>query len=442
MKFCRLLIFGFFATCWAGIALAEDLAAVTRPEQLGFSPQRLKRITEAYQGYVDRGALPGAVLLIARGDKLAYVEAIGYQDRETKTAMKKDAIFRLASMTKPIVSVAAMMLVEEGKLDLIKPVAAYLPEFKEVKVGVEEIDPVTGKPNLRLDTPRRAMTVQDLMRHTSGLVYGQFGDRLVHLAYREAKVMDRGQSLAELVTKLAKLPLANHPGEVWEYSMSVDVLGRVIEVVSEMELDRFIAERITKPLGMTSTDFYVHEPDIARLAQAQPGADGKPPALPDVTQKPRWLSGGGGMVSSAADYLRFSAMLLNDGEYGGVRLLSPHTVRLMTSNALPPGIAYTERARRLVSDTTPSPEMGQGFGLGFAVRIAPGHNPLPGSVGTYYWNGAWGTGFFVDPQEKLIAMQLIQMPFPEGAPYRRAFRNLTYSALTGAEVGAEAAVRR
>src|SRR5258705_6509955 len=274
MKFCRLLIFGFFATCWAGIALAEDLAAVTRPEHLGFSPQRLKRITEAYQGYVDRGALPGAVLLIARGDKLAYVEAIGYQDRETKTAMKKDAIFRLASMTKPIVSVAAMMLVEEGKLDLIKPVAAYLPEFKEVKVGVEEIDPVTGKPNLRLDTPRRAMTVQDLMRHTSGLVYGQFGDRLGHLAYREAKVMDRGQSLAELVTKLAKLPLANHPGEVWEYSMSVDVLGRVIEVVSEMELDRFIAERITKPLGMTSTDFYVHEPDIARLAQAQPAADG------------------------------------------------------------------------------------------------------------------------------------------------------------------------
>jgi CubicO group peptidase (beta-lactamase class C family) len=215
--------------------------------------------------------------------------------------------------------------------------------------------------------------------------------------------------------------------------MSVDVLGRVIEVVSGMELDRFIAERITKPLGMASTDFYVHEPDLGRLAQAQPGPDGKPPTLPDVTQKPRWLSGGGGMVSSAADYLRFSGMLLNGGEYGGVRLLSPHTVRLMTSDALPPGIGFTERARRMVGDTTPSPEMGQGFGLGFAVRTALGHNPLPGSVGSYYWAGALGTTFYVDPQEKLIAIQLIQAPFPTGAPYRRTFRYLTYQALTGTE---------
>ncbi len=431
MKICRLLLFGLIATSWAGIALAEDFAAIAKPEQLGFSPERLKRITETYQGYVDRGELPGAVLLISRNDKLAYVEAIGYQDREKKIAMKPDAIFRLASMTKPIVSVAAMMLVEEGKLDLIRPVSTYLPEFKDVKVGVEELDPVTGKPGLRLETPRRAMTVQDLMRHTSGLVYGQFGDRLVHLAYREAKVSDRGQSSAELISKLAKLPLAHHPGSVWEYSMSTDVLGRVVEVVSGMELDRFIAERITKPLGMNSTDFYVREPDLGRLAQAQAGPDGKTPTLRDVTEKPRLLSGGGGMVSSAADYLRFSTMLLNGGEYGGVRLLSPHTVRLMTSNALPPGIAYTERSRRQPGDSLPTPEMGQGFGLGFAVRTAPGHNPLPGSVGTYYWNGAFGTGFFVDPQQKLIAMQLIQMPSPQGTPYRRTFRTLTYQALTG-----------
>ena len=240
-----------------------------------------------------------------------------------------------------------------------------------------------------------------------------------------------GKSLADMVTKLAKLPLAHHPGEVWEYSMSVDVLGRVIEVVSGMELDRFIAERITKPLGMAATDFYVHEPDLPRLAEAQPGADGKPPALPDVTKKPRWLSGGGGMVSSAADYLRFCGILLNDGEYAGVRLLSPRTVRLMASDALPPGIGYTERALRMSSDITPNPEMGQGFGLGFAVRTAQGHNPLPGSVGTYYWTGAWGTTFFVDPHEKMIALQLIQAPFPTGGPYRRSFRNLAYQALTG-----------
>jgi len=237
------------------------------------------------------------------------------------------------------------------------------------------------------------MTVQDLMRHTAGFVYGQFGEQLVHQAYRDAKVLDREQSLAENVTKLAKLPLAHHPGEVWEYSVSVDVLGRVIEVVSGMELDRFIAERITKPLGMAATDFYVHEPDLPRLALAQLGADGKPPTLPDVTQKARLLSGGGGMVSSAADYLRFASMLLNGGQNGEAALLSPRTVQLMTSDALPPGIAFTERALRMNQDIGPTPQMGQGFGLGFAVRTAPGHNPLPGSVGTFYWTGAWGTTF-------------------------------------------------
>jgi CubicO group peptidase (beta-lactamase class C family) len=430
MRTNRVMLFALIAGCWAGFAAAEDLVASAKPEQLGFSADRLKRITEAYQGYVDRGELPGAVMVIARGDKLAYAEAIGYQDRENKTPMKKDAIFRLASMTKPIVSVAAMLLVEEGKLDLLAPVAKYLPEFKDVKVGVEQIDPVTGKPSLRLEAPHRAMTVQDLMRHTSGLVYGQFGDRLVHDAYREAKVTDREQSLAEMVAKLAKLPLAHHPGEVWEYSMSVDVLGRVIEVVSSMELDRFIAERITNPLGMGSTDFYVHEPDHGRLAEAQPGADGKPASLPNVKQKPRWLSGGGGMVASAADYLRFCSMLLNGGEVDGVRLLSPHTVRLMTSNALPPGVGFTERAVRQNGDITPMPQMGQGFGLGFAVRTALGHNPLPGSVGTYYWTGAWGTTFWIDPQEGLIALQMIQVPLAEGPAYRRMFRSMTYAALT------------
>src|SRR5205085_7712967 len=189
------------------------------------APERLKRITETYRGYVDRGELPGPVLVIARADKPVYLEAIGYQDREKKIAMRQDAIFRMASMTKPIVSVAAMMLVEEGKLDLLAPVSQYLPEFKDVKVGVEEFDEA-GKPQLRLEAPHRAITVQDLMRHTAGLVYGQFGDRLVHEAYRAANVSDRGQSLAEMVGKLAKLPLAHHPGEVWEYSMSVDVLGR------------------------------------------------------------------------------------------------------------------------------------------------------------------------------------------------------------------------
>jgi CubicO group peptidase (beta-lactamase class C family) len=246
------LIFALFATCWAGMALAQELIAVSKPEELGFATERLKRVTETYQGYVESGELPGAVLLIARNDKVALFEAIGFQDREKKIPMKKEAIFRLASMTKPIVSVAVMMLVEEGKLDLIAPVSKYLPEFKDLKVGVETTDFSTGKHTLALEAPRRPMTVQDLLRHTSGLIYPDNGDGLVYQEWQKAKVNDRGQPLSEMVSKMAKLPLAHQPGQVWEYSMSTDVLGRVVEVVSGKDLDVFIAERIAKPLGMAS----------------------------------------------------------------------------------------------------------------------------------------------------------------------------------------------
>jgi CubicO group peptidase (beta-lactamase class C family) len=433
MKIARLCIVALLVLGWTGVVAAQELTAVAHPEQLGFSPPRLERITTAYQGYVDRGELPGAVLLIARDGKIAYLRAIGYQDREKQTPMQTDAIFRLASMTKPIVSVAAMMLVEEGRLDLAAPVSNYLPEFKDLQVGVETIDAATGKPALTMVPQKRPMTVQDLMRHTSGLVYGQFGNKLVHQAYRDANVSDRNQTLAEFVTKLSKLPLAHQPGEVWEYSMSTDVLGRVVEAVSGTELDRFIAEHIATPLRMAATDFYVHEPNLPRLAEAQAGTDGKRPALPDVTQKPRFLSGGGGLTASAGDYLQFAEMLLNAGEYKGARLLAPHTVALMTSDALPPGVGYSERALTLTGDIAPTPAMGQGFGLGFAVRKEAGHNPLPGSVGNYYWTGAWGTTFWVDPQEKLIAIQMIQVPLEAGGQYRHAFRNLVYQAFTSAE---------
>lgn len=425
----KLAAAGILVLAWSGSTAAQEPAAVARPEQLGFSTPRLQRLTDLYKGYVEHGELPGAVLLIARADKVAYFEAIGFQDREKNIAMKKDAIFRLASMTKPIVSVAAMMLVEEGKLDLLAPVSQYLPEFKDVKVGVEKADSTDGKVSLTMEEPHRPMTVQDLMRHTSGLVYGQYGSSPVHKAYVEANVSARNDSLAAFVTKLAKLPLAHQPGEVWEYSMSTDVLGRVVEIVSGMPLDRFISEGVAGPLGMKATDFYVHQPDLGRLAEAQADAGGQRPPIPDVTVKPAGFSGGGGLVASAGDYLRFTEMLLNQGDYGRGRLLSPHTVRLMTSDALPPGIAYADIARR-IGDIGPTPEMGQGFGLGFAVRTAEGHNSLPGSVGTFYWTGAWGTTFFVDPQERLIAIQMIQVPSSTGGRFRRAFRDLTYAALT------------
>jgi CubicO group peptidase (beta-lactamase class C family) len=432
MAHCRLILSTLLAIGWAGLALAQEPAAVAHPEQLGFSASRLQGLTDVYKGYVDRGELPGAVLLIARAGKVAYFEAIGFQDRDKKTPMNKDALFRLASMTKPIVSVAAMMLVEEGKIDLLAPVSKYLPEFKDLKVGVERTDIVGGKPALTLEPQQRPMNVQDLLRHTSGLVYGNNGEGLVYQAYKDSGIGDRGKTLAEMVTLLAKLPLAHQPGRVWEYSVSVDVLGRLVEVVSGKDLDAFVAERIAKPLGMTATDFYVHEPDLARLAEAQKPSDDKLRMPPDVTKKPRFLSGGGGMVASAGDYLRFAEMLLNQGEFGNGRLLAPHTVRLMTANALPRDIAYADVARRM-GDIGPTPEMGQGFGLGFAVRTAEGHNPLPGSVGNFYWTGAWGTTFWVDPREKLIAIQMIQTPATVGGAFRRIFRELTYAALTGVD---------
>jgi len=413
----------------ATFATAQELQPVDHPEQLGFDPARLQRLTEVYQGYVDRGELPGAVLLVARADQIAYVRAIGYQDREKQIPMNVDSIFRIASMTKPIVAVAAMMLVEEGRLDLAAPVAKYLPQIGEMKVGVEQTDPATGKPVLKLEPQQTVMRIQDLMRHTSGFIYGSFGDRLVHQAYRAAGLFAAGDTLAETITKLSKLPLAHQPGEVWEYGLSFDVLGRVVEVVSGMDLDRFIAERITRPLHMPATDFYVHEADLSRVAEPQiDAATGKRPPTPDVAKRPSALSGGGGLLATAADYLRFSEMLLHGGAFGGVRLLSPHTVALMTSNALPPGVGFTELAATFV-DLAPTPAMGQGFGLGMAVRTAAGHNPTPASVGTFYWTGSWGTTFWVDPQEKLIGIEMIQVPIAVSGPYRRVFRELVYQAL-------------
>ena len=432
MKRIRMLLITAL-TLTAAPAFAQEPTAVSQPEQLGISGARLQKLVDAYQGYVDKGKLPGAVLLVARGDQVALYKAVGFQDRERKTPMNTDAIFRLASMTKPIVSVAAMTLVEEGKLNLLAPVATYLPEMATVQVGVEKLDPVNGKAVLALEAQKRAMTVQDLMRHTAGLVYGQFGNGLVHQAYREAHIGDRKDTLAQFITKLSKLPLAHQPGEVWEYSVAVDVLGRIIEVVSGEPLDQYIAEHVTGPLHMEATDFYVHPENLARLAEAQNGADGKRPSLPDVTKKPNYLSGGGGLTASTADYLKFAEMMMYGGEYRGARIISPHTVQLMTSDALPPGIGYSARALTTTGDIAPTPAMGQGFGLGFAVRTTAGHNPLPGSVGNYYWTGAWGTTFWVDPAEKLIAIQMIQVPLSEGSAYRQTFRELVYAALTGQE---------
>jgi CubicO group peptidase (beta-lactamase class C family) len=410
-----------------------DLSKANRPDDAGFSSERLARITQFFQGEVDKGAIPGAVLLVARNGKVVYDEAIGYQDREKKIPMKPAAIFRVYSMTKPITSVAVMMLAEEGKIDLLAPASQYLPEFKDLKVGVEKADPATGKPTLTLEPVQRPMTVQDLLRHTSGLVYGPFGHTLVHDAYNKANLFDNGQTLAEMVSKLSKLPLAHQPGTVWEYGMSTDVLGRIVEVVSGMPFDRFVAERITRPLGMRDTAFYLNSAQAPRLAEPQvDAATGKRPEFgkaEDFTQeKVKWFSGGGGLFSTAWDYARFCQMLLNGGELDGVRLLSPKTIALMTSDHLLPGTPRVGDVA-VTQDLTPVTEMGQSFGLGFAVRTDPGHSPVAGSVGDYFWAGAAGTYFWVDPQEKLFAVMMLQMPFVQAGYCRRALRETVYGAL-------------
>jgi CubicO group peptidase (beta-lactamase class C family) len=406
----------------ATAAHAYAVAPVGDPEAVGFSPTRLARIATWQQSQVDAGAFSGAVAAIARNGKVAYLRAVGFRDRAKTIPLQPDAIFWIASMTKPVTSVAAMMLVEEGKLDLAAPVHQYLPELKDVMVGVETTDPASGARKLAFEPQKRPMTVEDLLRQTSGIVYDDRGSTAVHELYRESGLYDKGLardgSLKDFVSRLARLPLAHQPGEVWEYGHSADVLGRVIEVVSGQPFDRFLDSRLFQPLGMIDTGFWVPPEKRARLVD--------PPAhaliLPDrdVTRPTTLFSGGGGLVSTATDYLRFCQMLLNGGELDGVRIVSPATVKRMTTNALPSGI-------RFASDYM-GPRGGATWGLGFGIRSDANRSWVPGSVGSFTWDGIWGTYFWVDPAEQLIALQLIHVATGY-SQFTGPFRNLTYGAL-------------
>src|SRR5579872_1670308 len=395
-------------------SFGQSLPVVSRPEDVGFSSQRLERTRGALKTDVDAGRLPGAVLLIVRHGKIVFYDSSGFQDRASHTPIKKDSIFRIASMSKPITTVAAMILAEENKLDLAAPVAQYLPEFRDVKVGPEGV------------APKRPMTVQDLMRHTSGLTYGIFGNSPVDQMYRKADIFN-AKSLEAMVKAIAGIPLLHQPGEFWEYSVSTDVLGRVVEVASAMDLDSFVRERITGPLKMNDTGFWVKPPAVSRLAKP----DGEPnAAFADATQKPAVFSGGGGMLSTALDYARFCQMLLNGGELEGVRVLAPKTIALMTSDQLP---ATTERHTPVAMSLGafgPVPEMGTSFGLGFAVRVDAGRNPLPGSPGDFSWGGITGTLFWVDPQTKLVAVLMAQTPRAMLNVIWRQTRSIVYQAMT------------
>jgi CubicO group peptidase (beta-lactamase class C family) len=409
-------------------ARAADPAPIGDPEALGFSSSRLARIVAWQQSQVDAGAFSGAVAVIARHGRVVYLRAVGFRDKAKTIPLQPDAIFWIASMTKPVTSVAAMMLVEEGKLNLAAPVSVYLPEFKGTTVAVESRDAVTGTTDIAYEPQKQPMTVEDLLRHTAGFIHGvgkaKVDQLYVKHLYDKAGVFHRDRTLAEVVSELAKLPLAHQPGEVWDYGHSVDVLGRVIEVVSGQPLDQFLEARVFKPLGMSNTGFYVPEAKLSRLVD--PPADkwiGPPDSvLGDVATPTKLFSGGGGLASTAGDYLRFCQMLLNGGELDGVRILSPAIIRRMTTNALPSNIRFAGYAGSGVG-----PRAGSTWGLGFAVRSDAAWSLVPGSVGSFNWMGASGTYFWVDPAEQLAVVQMIHVSGGSG-PFQRPLRNLIYGA--------------
>jgi CubicO group peptidase (beta-lactamase class C family) len=405
--------------------MASEMPQADKPEGVGLSSERLQRLRDRLHADIKSGTVPGAVLLVARHGKIACHEAFGQRDREAGAVMSTDTIFRIASMTKPFTSVAAMMLAEEGKLLIADPVANYLPELADLKVAADSDNPSAKK--LAKEPSRRQMTVHDLLRHTSGLTYAHLAGPLLKKAYEPASLLDENQTNAEMIAKLAKLPLAYQPGMTWQYGVSTDVLGRVVEVVSGMELDRFIIERICKPLGLANTGF--GPIDEARTAQPQiDPSTGKRPPMRNAAIRPRWISGGSGLLSTAGDYLRFCQMLLNGGELGGTRLLSQATIALMTSDHLTPEIRRSPSTPILFGALAPSAELGLGFGLGFAVRTHAGRNPLPGSVGDFSWSGVTGTYFWIDPQQHLIAILLMQAPV-QRLNYRYLMRTLIYQAI-------------
>jgi CubicO group peptidase (beta-lactamase class C family) len=403
----------------SSVALANGLP-MTKPEDVGFAPDRLARITEMLKANSAKGEIPGAVLLIARRGKIAYFESVGMLDPQTKLPMRKDGIFRIYSMSKPIAEVAAMTLFEEGRFSLDEPIGKYLPQLAKLQVATNNA--VGSTPSELELVPAKPISIQDLMRHTSGLTYGFFGDTPVKKAYLAANLFDGDFTNAEFVDRIAKLPLSYQPGTTWDYSHSTDVLGRLVEVASGKSLYAFEKERILDPLGMSDTSFYVtDESKQGRIAE--PFADdrsfGAGTSFNDPRVARKWESAGGGMVSTAMDYARFLQMLLDGGTLDGKRLLGPKTIAYMTADhmgsAIVPGPYYL-------------PGPGYGFGLGFAVRRDAGVNAANSSPGEYNWGGAGGTAFWVDPKEQMFVVFMMQSP-KQRLHYRPLLRDMVYAAI-------------
>ncbi|WP_404994440.1 serine hydrolase domain-containing protein [Cupriavidus pauculus] len=407
-------------------------------ETRGMCRERLGRIEQFIdQTYVSTGKLPGALVQVWRRGELTLNTALGMADRERQVPLAEDSIFRIYSMTKPITSVAIMMLLEECKIALDDPVSKYIPAWENLGVfagGFME--------SFQTRAPARPMLVVDLLRHTSGLTYGFQQNSNVDAAYRKHKLGDLAVegTLDDMIAKLATLPLEFSPGEAWNYSVATDVLGYLVGKISGMPFDDFLKQRIFDPLGMVDTAFHVPQEKIGRfcacyavgtlgskvISPRGPMLQDDPQASPYL-KKPAFLSGGGGLVSTAADYMRFARMLLNGGELDGVRLLSPKTLALMTANHLPGGVDLPRMSRSMFSEATYE---GVGFGLGFATTIAPASTLIPGSAGDFFWGGAASTFFWVDPQEDLIGLFLTQLLPSSAYPVRRQLRTLVYSAIT------------
>ena len=379
------------------------------PADVGLCPERTKCLMDVLRHEVDSGRLPGAVAMIARRGQIGLLEAVGQQDPATGTPMQINSIFRIYSMTKPVVSVAVMMLVERGQLLLSDLVSRWLPEFAHQQVATAQ----------RLEPVKQEATVQDLLRHTAGLTYEFLGTSPVQLQYAQAKIASRERTNAEFSQTLAAMPLQFQPGSVWAYSRATDVLGRLVEVVSGQGLGAFLQAEIFGPMGMVDTGFAVPPDQHHRIAEpfAHDPDGGVPMKVLDPRQVPAMEGGGGGLMSTTLDFARFLQFLRNRGELNGVRLLGPHTVDYMTADHL----------GGIPADGTLLPP-GHGFGLGFAVRTHLGLAPVPGSVGLYYWGGIAGTTFFVDPALDMYAMLMVQAPNQRDY-YRPLFRDLVYAAL-------------
>jgi CubicO group peptidase (beta-lactamase class C family) len=386
------------------------------------SPEGLAKVSDYIRNEIATGKIPGAILLLQQHGKPVYYENFGVRDVATEMSMSADTIFRLYSMSKPVTSVMAMMLVEEGKLKLDDPVSKYIPAFAGMKVGVEK-KAEDGKVALVLEPVNRPVTIKDLLRHTSGLPYGYHGGGMVRELYAEANLFNSNLNNADFVAKIATLPLVEQPGTVWDYGYSTDVLGRVVEVIAGKTLLQFEKERLLGPLGMTETAFFVADPaKFPRIAEPMPEDRNINPTtqVRDIRQPAKWESGGGGMVGTVGDYARFAQMLLNGGAYEGRRYLKPETIALMASDHIGP-------ETKIARNQNYYPGGSSGFGLGFAVRtsVPPGTSwPL----GEYRWDGVGGTFFFIDPEDDLFGIFMVQTPSQRGR-IQLALKTLIYQAM-------------